>query len=819
MKEIKLFVAMLSLLITQLTLGRSVHYQYPSVYDSLTVIEKVYLHVDRDSYYAGDDIWFKAYLIDAFDRLLTDHSNNLHVDLISPYSKIISGRIIRLDSGLGNGDFKLPNDIKSGRYILRAYTNYMRNFSDQLFFSKEIVVINSTDSTEISDRVKYVGNKFQVSFFPEGGSLVDNVSSIVAFKATNYLGKGCDVSGKIYSSGGELITTFKSTHLGMGTFFLRPLPDLSYYSIVRGADSIDIRTELPVSFPKGVTISASLNQNNELLVTTKTNAETLALVSGHDLLLSISIRKEVFKTIHYKIKSPIISFVIPTDDLPDGILMLTLSSLEDLPLSERLIYIEREAPIKIQIETDKRIYGKREPVTLKVYLSEDSIIEREANVSLTVVDENLTDNSSQFPRTISSWFLLESDIRGIVEDPSYYFDPSNSDRFKDMDLLLRTQGWRDFAWKYDTTYFPPENGFTVSGRLRKGNKNKPIEDSRVSIGLFGSKSTLLKTVPVDSTGRFNLSGIDLTGVATLIVSGIGKKDRLQGLLILDSVIYIPAKISDSLPQVLTLVENNWSRLETYYKINEAIRKKYKLSDTIDLGEVNIISERHRDPQTIKVESSRSKYGKPDTELIVTEQMESYPNIPELIRGKIPGVEVLGPKEGEYIIYIRGVGSINGPTRPLVLIDGNPATFEDLILLPISIIDRIDVLKLVSSTVIFGLQAEKDGQAANGVINLITKAGGVTGAYKPVEYSASIKISGYSASRIFYSPLHLPDSNSDLNPDLRSTLYWNPDINLEGRNEVILNYHNGDNSSLIRIIAEGITTTGIPVTGKAEYEVR
>jgi hypothetical protein len=289
-------------------------------------MEKVYLHVDRDSYFAGEDIWFKAYLIDALDRLLTDHSNSLHVELISPSLKIISNRIIRLEGGLGNGDFKLPIDIRSGRYTLRAYTNYMRNYGDQLFFNKEIAVINSADSSKTHDRVKYVENKIQVSFFPEGGSLIDNVSSIVAFKATNYLEKGCDVSGKIFSSGGELITTFKSTHLGMGTFFLRPSHGLSYYSIVRGADSIDIRTELPKSFSTGVTFSASINQNNELLIITKTNSESLALLSDRDLLLSFSVRKEGIKTVPLKIKSPVTSFVIPTDDLPDGIIMLTLST-------------------------------------------------------------------------------------------------------------------------------------------------------------------------------------------------------------------------------------------------------------------------------------------------------------------------------------------------------------------------------------------------------------------------------------------------------------------------------------------------------------
>ena len=147
---------------------------------------------------------------------------------------------------------------------------------------------------------------------------------------------------------------------------------LKYYSIIRGADSIDIKTEIPASFPAGVELSVTINQNNELLFTTKTNPETLALISDSNLLLSFSIRNEVFKTIAFKIKSPITSFVIPTDDLPDGILMVTLSTLEDLPLSERLIYIEREAPLKIQIETNKNIYRKREPVSLKISMKGDS---------------------------------------------------------------------------------------------------------------------------------------------------------------------------------------------------------------------------------------------------------------------------------------------------------------------------------------------------------------------------------------------------------------------------------------------------------------
>jgi hypothetical protein len=779
--------------------------------DSVRIIEKVYLHVDRDIYYPGDDVWFKAYLIDGIDRTLTNHSNNLHVELISPSCKIIATRVIRLESGLGEGDFKLTGDLSSGKYKIRAYTNFMRNFSDQIFFCKDILIVNANDKNEGStEAVKYVENKIHLIFFPEGGSLLDNTSSIVSFKAVNNLEKGCVVSGRIFSSAGDLITTFKSNHLGMGSFFLRPVPGLSYYSIFRGADSIDTKVDLPKAVSNGINLCASFNQENYLIITTKTNPQTLRLVSEHDLLLSISARNEVVETVKYQIKDPLTNIIIPTDDLPDGILMLTLSTMENFPLSERLVYLERIAPIKIQIQTDKPLYNKREPLTLNISLLSDSNSELNGNISLAVVDKNFTENTSHFPRSIASWFLLESDVRGLVEDPSYYFDPSNPGRLKDLDLLLRTQGWRDFRWKYDKINFSPENGFTISGRLRKYSVDKAIENSRVSIGIFGIGTPYLTTVFTDSSGRFKLSDVNITGESRLIVTGTGKKERLQGILNLDSIFYLPAKVSDTLSPVSIIIENKMSKLKTTYEINESIRKKYKLSDTISLGEVKVSAERHKDAQIVKIESSRILYGKPDNELIITDQFLSYPYLIEILRGHIPGVVVTGTYP-DYKVYLRGNGSLTQQGPPLVLIDGRQATFEDLIFMPINAIDRIDVLKQIGSANIYGLRG------ANGVINLITRTGGW--AYVPVKYSKNIKISGYNASRVFYSPQHQDDSNSLYEPDLRSTLFWKPEIELKGPGEVILKYYNSDNSSIVRITAEGITSTGVPVTGCMEYEVR
>ncbi len=787
--------------------------------DSVLTIEKVYIHTDRTYYYPGDDIWFKAYLIDASNRLLSNQSSNLHVELISPSSKIISSRVIRLDGGLGNGDFRLPNDLKSGRYQLRAYTNFMRNYDDQLFFKKEIIVISSSDNKEdFSNEVNFVKNKIDISFFPEGGSLIDNVYSIVAFKAVNGMGKGCDVSGEIYSSTGEIVTPFKSTHLGMGSFFLNPVPGLSYYSIVKDTTGAVIKSEIPKSFPTGVTLSASINQNNELLITTRTNPKTLPLVLNHELLLNFSARKVTLKTVSFKIKSYTNSFTLPIDDLLDGIVMMTLSTMEGLPVSERLIYIQREQDFKFTIEPDKQVYKQHDSVVIRISSSIGSGIPQESLLSLSAVEKSFTDNTSQYPSTISSWFLLESDIRGPIEEPSYYFDTSNRNRMPDLDLLLLTQGWRDFEWKYNNmSYYPPEVGFTVSGRVRKYNINKPLEVSMVNIAILENKSSLITTAPVDSSGRFRLDGIDLTGEASLIVSAISKKGNPQGFVLLDSLKYTPEEVSDNLSRQILLPEENVTTFKQEFEIKETIRNKYKLSDTISVGEVSIIAKKTKDFQTMKVENSRILYGIPDNEIIITPQFMGYRNVFEILRGRVAGVIVSGGVNAtggaSYNIRIRGVNSINPFNSPLVLIDGIKKSFDDLISLPVSTIDRIDVLKSAGEIGSFGVQG------ANGVISVITRTGDIILPYQPVNHSANIKISGYDAARVFYSPQHLPSSVSAYEPDLRTTLFWKPNIRLQSNKNLFLNYFNADNSSTIRVIIEGITTTGIPITARTEYEVR
>ncbi len=781
--------------------------------DNLKIIEKVYLHTDRDYYYSGDDIWFKAYLIDASNNQLTNHSNNLHVELISTAAKVIDSRVVKIENGLGNGDFSLPRDLPSGQYRLRAYTNYMRNFGDRAFLIKDISIFNPLDSIDSQEDSKVlVENKIEITFFPEGGSLVDNVSSIVAFKAADAIGKGCDVSGEVYSSEEELITSFKSAHQGMGSFVLKPQPGLKYYAIVKNESGLFINTEIPKSFSTGVTQSVTKDEFNNLIVTIRTNEQTLPLIRDKDLILVVSAHNIPFVTINFRIKSLNNKITISSEEVPDGIVMLTLSSVnEETPLCERLVFLQNDNNANLQIETNKMTYHKRDSVSINITLKGDSIIGGKGFLSLSAAEDISSNGSSQYLSTISSWFLLESDIRGLIENPGYYFDRSNQSRLEDLDLLLMTQGWRDFEWKYENANFLPEHGFVISGRLRKILFDRPLEGSQVNLGLFGEGSTLITIVPTDSLGKFLLSGLDFNGELNVVASSVNEKEKLGGAVILDSLNYVPHEIGNNYSQYTLLIKGDETSFSEDSIVGTRGRRKFNLSDTIVLDEVKIVSKKNEkaDPQSEKIERDRFVYGTPDNELIITPNLESYPNALEAIRGRIPGVVISGSYPN-ITIRIRGQSSLMGSSTPLFVIDGVPSSLDVVMTLPVSWIDRIDILKGPSAAR-FGMQG------FNGVIAIISRTTNRPSSINNPS-TARMKIVGYDAPRVFYSPQYTTNSNPVNSSDIRTTLFWDPDIILEYNKDTTLFYFNADYSSTIKITVEGITNNGIPVSTKATYKV-
>ncbi len=798
--------------------------------DTTQVAEKVYLHVDRGLYTSGEDIWFKAYVIDPSTNKLSLNTNNLHIELIAPESEIVQSRIIRVVKGTGHGDFSLPDTIPSGQYRIRAYTNHMRNYGEEKFFVKEITIVDPNETDQLQLPVRNIDNKIDITFFPEGGSLIDNVTSTIGFKAVNALGKGCEVTLKLYSSSGELITIFNSTHLGMGFFNLKPLTGYTYYTVVQGKDGTETKALIPASFPSGVAIRTVITSDQNLMLTINTNEATLPSLIGKDLEVEVSLRNLVHKTTKLKIDSLVDNFLIPLADIPDGVLRVTLGVPDGLPLCERLVFLQRNQNEHLIVTTDKIEYSPREKVTVTIALSGDSALTDKGDFSMAVVEKELSDGSAPYSRSITSWFLLESDVRGPVEDPGYYFDPDNQKRLQDLDLLLLTQGWRDFKWKYDTlNAFRHEMGFNISGQVKRILNNNPVPLARINAAIFHMNTTEFMDARTDKNGNFRFEELEVYGKVRIFLSSTGKLENMQGKISVEPVGYNPPG-AEKLEKDTAVLEITQKELASYreeasYRLNAL--KKYKLSDTISIGEVTITATKIDTPQEIKVRESRRIYTAPDKELIVQPAQENFSeDVFSYLSGRIPGVRVVRGIDKTNLFYpddvqifIRGQYStkkIEGGSDvrfgALILLDGyelEDAGIGFVLNTPMNAIDRIDVL---SASPLYGMRG------ANGVINIITKVGLRREPVTLAPNSVYTSFQGFEVPRIFYSPKYDNKTEQTGAPDYRSTIFWEPEINqINYKKE--LDFFNSDRPTTVNITVEGVTEKGIPLSCKTNYVVK
>ena len=100
----------------------------------LSVAEKIYLQLHSNVYATDQDIWFKAIVTGTENHIPSNLSQVLYVDLIGPNEQIIAHRLVKLTQGIGQGAFELDKDMPQGRYLIRAYTQWNRNFGDDFIF-------------------------------------------------------------------------------------------------------------------------------------------------------------------------------------------------------------------------------------------------------------------------------------------------------------------------------------------------------------------------------------------------------------------------------------------------------------------------------------------------------------------------------------------------------------------------------------------------------------------------------------------------------------------------------------------------------------
>ncbi|MCS2713188.1 hypothetical protein [Bacteroides thetaiotaomicron] len=506
--------------------------------------EKVSLHLDNASYYLGDTIWFKAYVVTAEQNLPTTISKPLYVELLDQLGNVVERQIIQLTDGEGTGQIILNNTFFTGYYEMRAYTKWMLAFDNPSCFSRVLPVYRKRLSDEetprsiatyrmdasMKQRPKDKEKKFTVRFFPEGGQLVKGISSIVAFEATSRDKGAADVEGTVVLPSGEELAHIRSLHDGMGYFEYKPEQKAGVAKI--DYEGSTYQFDLPEALPQGYVLRID-NRREMLDITVARSSQAMK----DTLAVFVSSQGRPYKCMTLDFEDELnCQFRISTKELPPGVQQISLVNLKGETLCERFCYVMPRSSMLLACKTDHALYRPFEPVTCRIKVRDHLNRPVQANLSVSIRN-GVESDFREYDHSIYTDLLLVSDLKGYIHQPGFYFENQSAERFKMLDVLLLVRGWR----KYDLSrligkrpFLPrylPETSLTLYGQV-ESYFGKALRNVGVSILARRDSVSIAGMTKTDSLGYFSapVDGFSGSMDALIQTRNEGKKWNKQAVV-------------------------------------------------------------------------------------------------------------------------------------------------------------------------------------------------------------------------------------------------------------------------------------------------
>ena len=458
-------------------------------------LELVYLQTDKGIYETGEDLWFKTYVMDAQSLALSERSKTLFVEMLDTNDSIVWQEKYPILSGIAEGHVYVDKDLKEGDYRIHAYTRCsFLNDTVRPVYPKKIRVVKSiaykgTDSPQDEDRPVA-----RLSFFPEGGDLIDGIPTKVAFKAWDGKGMPAKVKGVLQENGKE-IARLETVHDGMGFVFILPRKESSYKVVLSDG------REFPFAEVTASGLSIHLRKQTDeylefhLSQSKGTATQTVKLegrMRGKLCCMATGTLRE-----RLKVRIPLKEFTM------QGIAEFTLYNADGQPMAERLVYVHPERKLHIELNTDSARYFTRGKGKLNVKVTDEAGKPVQAHLGLSIFDGAYQNELN--PENMLSYCLLSTEIKGNIHNPAYYFDGNNKDRLSALDLLLLTQGWRRYVWEKADTAMLADCFLSdeIRGRqiLGKKKKRKELGNGEQLLQVSGPNAEN-RFVLIDSLGKF-----------------------------------------------------------------------------------------------------------------------------------------------------------------------------------------------------------------------------------------------------------------------------------------------------------------------------
>ncbi|MGC4038262.1 MAG: hypothetical protein QM764_20030 [Chitinophagaceae bacterium] len=749
--------------------------------------EKIFVHTDKTFYVPGEIIWFKVYVVDARFNIPIDLSKVAYVEVLDKNNVPVLQAKTSLEKGSGKGSFFIPVSVTSGNFKLRAYTRWMRNFDEGFYFEKPLTIINTlkTFTQPTPEKTKY-----DVQFFPEGGNLVNGMESKVGFKITDQFGQSADASGSLINQQNDTVVRFKTLHAGLGSFSFTPKTGDTYKAIVRsGADSNIVVTLAP-AYDAGYTLhvdddgsqlKVSVNASNQFI------NETIYLLSHT--------RNKTNSAEARQIKNNTAVFTIDKSSLPPGITTFTLFNQAKQPVCERL-YFKQPGNQNLSVSADNNSYATRSKVNLNIALNGAIKTDDLTDLSLSVY--RIDSLQPQDNIDIISYLWLTSDLKGAVESPEYYFTATGKEASEAADNLMLTQGWRRFKWedvlankKPSFQFIPEHEGHIIVGKITNKKTGLPVEN------VLGYLSSPAKKFQFTG-GISNAQGLvyfntkDFTGADQVIVqtntrqSGDYRIDILNPFSENYATTQLPSLKLQQAMQNQLLNHSVNSQVQTTYTMDSLNR--FDLSPYTDTSHF---------------------FGTPDKSYYLDDYVR-FTTMEEVLREYV--VEVAPRRSGRrFHIYVLKTAHEFFENDALVLVDGVPFFDMDSVMA----IDplKIKKLELLTRRYIAG------PVTSEGILSYTTYKGDMEGVRLDPN-AIIVEYESLQLEREFYAPKYeTPARKNNHLPDFRNTLYWSPDVKLNGQQKKDLSFYTGDLDGKYFIMVQGVSGKGNVVSAVSSFDVK
>ena len=767
-------------------------------YSEKALQEKLYMHVDKGFYLAGDIIWFKIYVTDASLHQPLSISKVAYVEVLNEINQSVLQAKISLQQGSGNGSLQLPVSINSGNYTIRGYTNWMKNAGADYFFEKKITIVNTQKSREIFSAAAATIAAPAIHFFPEGGNLVTGITSRIACKVQGMDGKGIDYKGLIVDEKNDSIAGFQAYRFGMGSFDFTPVTGHRYKAIIKTGSATYTR-DLPEIFDRGYVMRLQGNSNATINITAQTN-----LSDTGTLLLLLHTRQSLKKVWQGKLQQGKAVFTVDPALLGEGISHFTLFNSAGQPLCERLYFTYPKQTLSIDIKGIQAAYNTRSAVDMLV---ETAIQNRkENNTDLSIAVYRLDELQQPDETTIQTFLWLQSDLRGTIESPAFYFNGSREETLPAMDNLMLTHGWRRFKWddilqERDPAHaFPPElNGHIITGKAVSALTGKPLENIETYISVPGL-NTNFKTYISDTAGKLKFDFRYMKGSSEIIVQTNPTVDSISRI------------------ELNNPFAEQFSGNATPPFYLSSARQNALLDQSINVQVLNQYAGTQL-KRFLPAADTASVFEKPDA-VYMMDDYTRFSTIEEVLREYVNLMDVQKIK-GKFQLQLwnnfftprQDMANLQFfQSSPLILVDG----------VPVFDIDRLmsyDPLKMRKLEV-YNRRYFLGNSFFSGILNWTSYKGDLAN-FELDPRALVIDYEGLQLQREFYSPVYdtaNPENNSHT-PDFRTLLYWSPEITADKNNDRHVRFFTSDKKGRYLTVIQGLSPQGYGGTALQYFEVK